>query len=172
MIPRHSALITTAVVAGVIGLSACTPVPTPEPTPTPLFASEAEAFKAAEQVYRDYNTAGAQADAGDANARPETFLAGAALDEEIAGRRDLEANGLSIRGRTDIALFNGLSSNLETSRVAAIVCLDVSGTRIFDNVGNDVTPTERPTTVPLQVDFARSGSSLVIVKSASADAKC
>lgn len=159
-------------VAAAIGLAGCTPGPAPKPTPTPLFTSEAEAFKAAEQVYRDYSAAGAKADSGDSDARPESYLAGAALDEEIANRRDLEAQGLSIKGAAEIASFTGTNFNSATSRVTAVLCLDVGGARIIDETGKDVTPTERPTMVPLQVDFARSGNSLLIVRSASGNSQC
>ncbi|GAB6856111.1 hypothetical protein [Microbacterium xylanilyticum] len=164
--------VAAALVAAAVGLAGCTPGPAPKPTPTPLFTSEADAFKAAEAVYREYTDAGAKADSGDATARPEDYLAGAALEDELASQRDLKSQGLTIKGAARVESFSGSKFSPETSQVAADVCLDVSQTRIIDKSGGDVTPANRPLLVPLQVEFTRAGSSLLIAKSASADIKC
>ncbi|MFJ4165482.1 hypothetical protein ACIPY5_07990 [Microbacterium sp. NPDC089698] len=163
MIPRRSALLTTAVVAGVIGLSACTPVPAPEPTPTPLFASEAEAFKAAERVFRDYVTAENALQGGDQSAKPELYLTGDALSRDIESKRASKANGTKVEGATKIARFTGESAGLANGAVRAAVCLDVSTTKILSSQGEDITPGSRPTLVSLDVRFLSVGIDLKII---------
>ncbi len=59
----------TALVLAAVTLSACAPTPTPSPTPTAAFASEEEAFAAAEEVYRAYIAASNDVDFQD----PSTF---------------------------------------------------------------------------------------------------
>ncbi len=174
MIPRHSALITTAVVAGVIGLSACTPVPTPEPTPTPLFASEAEAFKAAEQVYRDYTEEANASRAGDSKADPEKYLAGTALEDDIKSRREIKAAGLTASGSLTVQSFDGTSFDSAVNSVLGVVCIGIGDTRVTNDKGQDVTPTDRPSVSALSIEFASQGSrsNLVITKSESSSAPC
>ncbi|MET0860918.1 MAG: hypothetical protein ABW091_07810, partial [Microbacterium sp.] len=67
MIPRLLPL-SVALVLASAALSGCTPQPAPTPTPTG-FATEDEAFAAAEETYRAYVDALNQVDLSD----PETF---------------------------------------------------------------------------------------------------
>lgn len=164
--------VASALVAVVIGLAGCTPGPAPQPTPTPLFASEAEAFKAAEQVYRDYTDAGNAAHGGDLSANPEQYLAGAALEDEIAVQRQLETQKLVVVGSIRIISFAGTDFEPATSRVSARVCLDVKDARVIDSSGADVTPTARQEEGLLDLKFTRSGDGLVIVESKNSDRKC
>ncbi|MCB8044373.1 hypothetical protein JM654_09380 [Microbacterium oxydans] len=56
-------------VLGVMVLAGCTPSPAPTPTPTAVFASEEEAFAAAEETFTEYVLALNEIDTSD----PTTF---------------------------------------------------------------------------------------------------
>lgn len=172
MIPRHSALLTTAVVAGVIGLSACTPVPTPEPTPTPLFASEAEAFKAAERVFRDYNAASNERRRGTAGAEPQNFLSGQALEDDINAQRTLKEKHLRIDGPNRVSSFHAVEYDKEREQVSAELCIDVTGSRVVDESGADVTPPSRADLVALRVVMTSQGDQLAITSAAPGGHSC
>ena len=165
--------VAVVLVAAAIGLAGCTPGPAPKPTPTPLFTSEADAFKAAEQVYRDY------VDAGNANRNgvptPDStdFLTGTALESSIESARELERQGLTLSGEIRVIWFTGDEFEAKSSKVTANACVDVSGTRVADASGTDVTPQGRPVSVPLKLQFDRSAKgTLVISSSASGDSQC
>ncbi|NKF30943.1 hypothetical protein HER21_31305, partial [Pseudomonas sp. BGM005] len=86
-------------------LGGCAP-PNPSqimaPTPIPAFASEAEAFAAAEDVYRAYN------EAGNTRADDERFLTGRALSNDLETKRLLDENGLEVVGASDVVSFKGV----------------------------------------------------------------
>ncbi|MGN7860565.1 hypothetical protein ACTJI8_08280 [Microbacterium sp. 22303] len=164
--------IAVVLVAAAVGLVGCTPGPAPKPTPTPLFTSEAEAFKAAEQVYRDYTDAGNAAHGGDSEAKPEQYLAGVALEDEISVQRQLEEQKLKVVGPIRIVSFEGTGFESATARVTAKVCLDVKDARVVDASGTDVTPRGRQEQGLLDLAFTRSGGGLVIIESKNSDAKC
>lgn len=157
------AAIATALIAATIGLAGCTPGPAPKPTPTPLFTSEADAFRAAEQVVRDYVRAENELQGGDKGANPEQFLTGEALSEDIKSKRESTATGTRILGVSEIASFTGKVVEAGFSAVRASTCLDVSNTKIVDGNGNDITPTSRPTVVSLEVKLIPEGRALKIV---------
>ena len=171
MNPRRRPLITTAVVAAAIGLAGCTPAPVPEPTPTPLFASEAEAFKAAEQVYRDYVDAG-NARRTDPSAGPESYLIGDALDDDIATQRMLKERKVHVTGRNELTDFRGTDFDRVAGSVDADVCLDVSGSRVVAEDGADVTPADRNNLVSIHVRIILSGAVLKISESNPGDVTC
>ena len=159
--------IATAVVAVSVGLAGCTPAPAPKPTPTPLFASKAEAFKAAEQVYRDY------VDAGNANRNgietPDAtdFLVGSALESSVNSSRELREKGLTLSGEIRLLWFSGVEFEEASSRVKANACVDVSGTRVDDVNGADVTPAGRALAVPLSLRFDRAANGKLVISSST-----
>jgi len=171
MNPRRSPLITTAVVAAAIGLAACTPAPVPEPTPTPLFASEAEAFKAAEQVYRDY-IAAVNAEESTPASNPQRFLVGQALEEDISSVRDLESAGKRIVGATVVSGFDGRSFASQSMMVTSLACLDVSATRIMDASGNDVTSKDRALIVAVNVSMTLVSKEFKIARMDASSESC
>jgi len=164
--------IATAVVAVSVGLAGCTPATAPKPTPTPLFASKAEAFKAAERVYRDYTEAGNAAHGGDASASPEQYLSGSALEDEIAVQRQLREEKLKVVGPVRIVSFSGTGFEPATSRVLAKVCLDVKDARVIDAAGADVTPATRRERGLLNLAFTGADGGLVIIESKSSELEC
>jgi len=162
--------IAVVLVAAAIGLAGCTPGPAPKPTPTPLFTSEAEAFKAAEQVYRDY------VDAANANrngmATPDStkFLIGSALESSIDSARELKKQGLTLSGDIKLVWFSGVEYDPVSSEVGANACVDVSGTRVKDVSGSDVTPVGRPLSVSLNLQFDRSADGVLAISSSTSGA--
>ncbi len=152
--------------AAVVALSAlllggCAPPPPAPPTPTPAFASEAEAFAAAEEVYRAYNEAGNQ------RSDDERFLTGEALSSDLDSKRVLSENGLQILGASEVVSFKGTHADLEgaVSRVSAEVCLDITSSRVTDAHGTDVTPQDRVNRWLLEIDFVGKPSEMLIADS-------
>lgn len=136
-------------------LLGCAPGPAPVPTPTPAFASEEEAFAAAEQVYRAYNHALNEIDPSD----PRTFeplYTLASGDLETADRKNfsvMHAEGHVIRGDARVESFNGESSSPLFERVVAVVCLDVSEVEVTDAGGRSLVAPGRPDVYALSVEF-------------------
>lgn len=153
--------IAVVLVATAVGLVGCTPGPAPKPTPTPLFTSEAEAFKAAEQVFRDYIKS-VNSEESNPTSDPQRFLAGKALEEDIASVRDLKSTGKKIVGATAVSVYKSESFASESKTVTSFACLDVSATRIMDANGKDITPTDRPAVVAIGVSMTLMSSEFKI----------
>lgn len=158
---------TAAVVIVAITLSqmlGCAPAPAPVTTPTPAFASEEEAFAAAEEVYRAYNDAGNARRAGEETADPQRYLTGLALEGDIDTQNLLSSNDLKAKGTAVVQSFVGDSFVLDDSvaTIIGIVCLDASDVTLLDESGADVTPPERGDTVAQRVTLQGAISSLLI----------
>lgn len=158
---RAAALLTLAVATTL--LSGCAPAPEPTPTATPAFASEEEAFAAAEEVYRAYN------EAGNATGSGTDYLTASALQGELDTTRYLSENGLRLEGASVILSFTGVASDLvsATASVEASVCLDVTAVRVLDASGTDVTPSDRVNVLELDVKFVEADDHLLISESES-----
>ncbi|GGD85324.1 hypothetical protein GCM10007269_30300 [Microbacterium murale] len=145
-------------------LSACTPAPEPTPTPTAAFASEEEAFAAAEEVYRAYNDALNAHRTGDDDADPYDYLTGKILDSELKTAQELEATGIHIVGPTKVVGFEGRVSDHSQSvaRVVANVCLDITEARAIDDQGTDVTAADRSDTYTISVELTGAADHLLI----------
>jgi len=163
--------VAVVLVASAVGLAGCTPDPAPKPTPTPLFASEAEAFKAAEQVYRDYVDA-ANARRTGASAEPESYLMGKALEDDISTQRMLKERKVHVSGSNVLTGFHGVTFNSKGGSVDADVCLDVSASRVIAEDGADVTPVDRSNLVSIRVRMVPGGASLKISDSTPSDRTC
>ncbi|WP_223627912.1 hypothetical protein [Microbacterium sp. EST19A] len=142
-------------------LVGCSPTPEPTPTPTPAFASEEEAFAAAEETYRAYN------EAGNTTGDGIDFLTGSALEGELATTRYLQENGLTLEGASEIESFTGLEIDVGAANVViqARVCVDVSNVVVLNRSGDDVTPIDRVDLLALDVTFVRTETELLIAKS-------
>ncbi|GAA1524263.1 hypothetical protein HD600_000056 [Microbacterium ginsengiterrae] len=160
---RAAALLAVAAVAAV-ALSACGPAAEPTPTPTAAFASEEEAFTAAEETYRAYNDAGNARRDGLATPNPQDFLLGSALEGDIEALNQLRESGLRLDGRVELELFDGISVSLteHPPQVVGLVCLDASQAVVRDSHGDDVTPPERASKVAQTVTFIAVGDDLLI----------
>ncbi|MFC9561036.1 hypothetical protein [Agromyces sp. NPDC056965] len=165
--PRPSARAALAAAGAVaVLLSGCArAVPAPSPSPSadaadPIFASDEEALAAAVEAYEahlaivDQLTAAGVADTSqlDEVASP-SYARG--LEDSL---QRLQESGTRTQGDT---LFDnaGLVEKVEADGVATVsvyLCLDVSGVRVIDAAGADVTPPERLNRAPIQVEFESS----------------
>lgn len=144
-------------------LSACTPAPEPTPTASPAFASEEEAFAAAEETYRAYIQAVNSEHDGAQDGSSLRFLTGEILEAEIANARDLDAAGIHIEGETKILEFNSIEAELgPPGEVKAQACLDISNARAINQAGEDVTTPGRSDLYAVTVTFVGTRSSLLI----------
>ncbi len=123
-----AAMLALALAAG------CTP--TPEPTPTPTgFASDAEAFRAAEETYRAYVDALNQVDLRD----PKTFepvfawTTGDALATDKKSFTAMHADGWQMTGKSRVESVRG--QEVVGDNITAVACLDVSDVAIVDAEG-------------------------------------
>lgn len=151
-----SALVALAIVGG--ALTGC--MPDAEPEPTAPFATEAEAFAAAEATYRAYVDALNQVDLAD----PETFEAvyawttGDANANERQTLSEMHSDGWTVSGTTRVQAFRGEGVS-GSSDVTAIACTDVSDVSVVDADGNSVVPTTRPDYYALELNLVGSSSS-------------
>jgi len=154
-----------------VPLCACTPEPVPSPTPTAAFATEDEAFAAAEEVYRAYLVAAAERADGTAPDTPSAYLSGEALEADIETQRTLIDQHLQIIGASTIHEFVPLESSIDepVATILVEICIDISGSRVIDQHGKDITPTDRPERGKLSVEFSGNGQQLLISRSTPAE---
>lgn len=132
----------------VVALTGCAP-PVPEPTPAPTgFASEDEAFAAAEATYRAYVDGVNDARTSEDDSYM-SLLSGEALRAEEEAVQLLTNRGWRIEGASAVKTFRG--SWWSTTQAEALVCLDSSRTTVVDTTGEDVTPPGRPSTTELTI---------------------
>lgn len=136
-------------------LAGCTPTPEPKPTKTAAFASDEEAFQAAEETYAEYTTAGNARDAGKKSPDPQDYLVGKALEGDLEAVRFFEKNDVTSTGNVEVAGFQPEPSSLSADRTQlnAVVCLDISENRLLDAEGNDITPADRPDVIAMKVEM-------------------
>lgn len=138
--------------------------PEPEPSPTgPVFATEEEAFAAAEETYRAYVDALNQVDLSD----PETFEAVYAWttgELNASDRKNFSAwnaDGYAKSGEALIASAAGSSVRdleSETPMVELDACYDVSGVEVVDQNGESVVGADRPDIQELTVILVASNT--------------
>lgn len=147
-------------------LSACTPQPEPTPTPTAAFATEEEAFAAAEEVYREYNDAVNSQRQGDNKVDPLSFLTGEILDAERKSSQELEASGISIKGDTLVTRFSGTDGDISgpVAEIGATICLDITQARAIDSSGADVTASGRSDKYAIHATFTGNAEQLLLSK--------
>ena len=139
-------------------ISGCSPQP--EPEDPPQFASEEEAFAAAEETYRAYVDALNQVDLSD----PETFedvYAWTTAEANANERKTLSkmhADGWIVTGETAVEDFVGKSASLDPIEVVGTVCSNVSDIEVTDSAGASVVPDTRPDVYTLEVVFAESNT--------------
>ncbi|MEU4015452.1 hypothetical protein AB0E56_09300 [Microbacterium sp. NPDC028030] len=165
-LPRSRPLRIAGLVAVALVLAGCAPDPEPAPTPTPAFASEEEAFAAAEATYRAYTDALNNVDPAD----PSTFEATYAFssgDFQQADRKNfsrMHAQGQQILGDALVARFVGETASPLLDRIVAIVCIDVSGVEVIDSAGASVVNPNRPDVYEARVVFENSPHGFLIDK--------
>ena len=144
-----------------VALAGCSPTPEPAPEPTSGFASEEEAFAAAEETYRAYVEALNHVDLSD----PETFedvyawTTGEANAEIRTSLSKMHADSLTVSGRSVAAVVRpGSITGAARPTVELLVCLDVSSVGLVDPTGESVVSPERPDTQSLTVTLVPSES--------------
>jgi hypothetical protein len=149
-----------ALVAALALLGGCAGEPEPVET-TPAFASEEEAFAAAEETYRAYVDALNDVDLSD----PETFEPVFALttgDANANARRtfsEMHANGWTVDGDSTYENFRGVSVTVRGAarEIVADVCLDVTGVEVIDASGESMVSADRLDRQPVTVALSTSG---------------
>ncbi|MFF2387971.1 hypothetical protein [Agromyces sp. NPDC058104] len=146
-----------------LALSACTPEaePSPEPTPTasaaPIFASDDEALAAAVEAYEAYASMSGSiaSDGGDDAERIDPYVTA-----EFAGNVGSEFDALrSAGGHTQGQTTFDTASLVERTEIDDIasvsiyLCRDVSGVRVIDADGIDVTPKDRLERIPSKAEL-------------------
>jgi len=168
--PRHSSTLRAIAVlasagalvlalTGCIGAPAPSSVPTsvPSSSPEPIFASDEEALAAAEAAYREY-LATIDTIAAEGFASFDALNSAVTPDhrgEVIASLESLRTAGLTPVGATtfDSASLVETVQTQDIADVSLYLCLDVSGVRVMDRSGADVTSSERDDRSPMQVQF-------------------
>ncbi|MDO4025912.1 hypothetical protein QKF57_09510 [Clavibacter michiganensis] len=136
-------------------LAACAASPAPAPAPAPSLTQEQQDDAAFHDVVKRYAEL-------DANALTEDDLAalltGNVLESEKSGLHDAREKGQRTDGEETVSGFQVTDRGLDpqgAQYMTAQVCLDVSGTRIIDSTGKDVTP-ERAPRLSLQAKAIKS----------------
>lgn len=134
----------------------CTPTAAPTPTPTVTgFATEEEAFAAAEETYRAYVDALNEVDLAD----PRTFeLATSWSTGPLNGAdrkafSEYHANGVVLVGKFAVARLTPENWDRDTGGVELDACLDISDTDFLDAEGVSTVPTDRPTVLSLRISL-------------------
>jgi hypothetical protein len=151
----------TVVLAAAVLLVGCAPQPdaTPTPSATALpFATDKEAFAAAEATYRAYVDALNEVDLQD----PATFEAvyvWTTGDAHVGAREGfsrMHADGLVVSGDSTVGSLYGLKASGSMIQIA--VCLRVADVRLVDSDGSPASPPDRPAEQSLQVTMTRGSS--------------
>ncbi|WP_417511318.1 hypothetical protein [Microbacterium sp.] len=146
-------------------LSACSPSPAPSPTPTAAFASEDEAFAAAEEVYRAYNDAYNRVDFSDPSSFDplDSFTTGTYQSSEREGLSELHATGAARSGQASVVWVHGIDMDIST--VTVRVCKDLSDVEILDAGGKSLVSPDRPDFSAVELTLEIAGSELLLAGS-------
>lgn len=160
---RRGAAVALAALIAVAPLAACAPDPAPTPTPTG-FASEEEAFAAAEATFDSYVKASNAIDVAD----PSTFEPLFALsigDQNAFDRERLSryhADGYSMVGATRIVGVEGEEWDGSDARIQLLACVDVSSVDVLDDAGVSVVSEERPDVQSLTVELTSTAGGVLV----------
>ena len=151
--------------------SGCAPHPDQATAAAPAFASDDEAFAAAELTYRAYNDALNQVDP----ANPQTFEAAYAFtadDFEASDKENftnMRAEHTTIVGESIVTKFLPRRVGRLRETVSATVCVDVSAVDVLDASGTSVVSPDRPDVYALDVDFRVHGDRLLLESATTTD---
>lgn len=156
------------------GLAAvgCAPTPAPIPSATATgFASDEEAFAAAEATYRAYvDATNARRSDPESKPDPTDFLTGEAYNDEHATNETLSQRGWRIIGDTTLMSFKRLS--VDPAGVSLEACLDSTGTRVLNQSDADVTPPDRVIVQSLSLKLVSTAAGLLVSESKTGSSPC
>lgn len=156
-IRRITVAVSLALAAAAMG-GCAGPASPPPPEPAPLFASDEEAFAAAEATYRAYEDA---SNAVDLSA-PESFqpmfdlTAGDFNAMERKGLARLHAEGITKQGETRVIYVEAQHLAADHSRIEIAVCSDVSAVNLLDATGSSTVNPDRLDVQPFTVFLERA----------------
>lgn len=160
---------TAALTSALLLLVGCTPEPAPSPSPTPAFASDEEAFAAAEATYREYTDASNATDLHDPHSFEPVYrwLRGEALSAAKENYDAFYASGMTRSGETTFDSFTPVSRDEQF--LTARLCLDVSEVELLDTNDVSAVPADRAPRQSLEVEFvpATTDSALAILSTVS-----
>jgi len=162
--------VTLGLAAAAVMLCGClAPAPEPTPTPTAVFASEDEAFAAAEETYRAYIDA-ENARWADPNSEPapESFLISEALEEQIDVNRQFSEVGLRVVGENHVERIDRVRADPASGETVLEICIDATASRVVDETDQDVTPADRSPRVLVRAQFVHVSDELLIERSVTA----
>ena len=172
MFRRHVSIAAMIGLFVTLSVAGCT-TPSPEPTPSPTgFASEAEAFAAAEATYRAYIDASNAVDTGD----PSTF---AAVFEVTAGAinasarenlSQMHADGTVVTG--DSSYSNAALIEWHPTTASIAVCLDVSDVSVTDADGRSLVSPDRPSLQSIAVDVDLQARKVIEIRPSGLAGRC
>lgn len=167
---RHGGRTTAALVMAAVIFTGCTPSPAPSPSPTG-FASDEEAFAAAEATYRAYiDAVNASRMDQSSPVTPTSYLTADALEAELESIERFKNSGISLDGAIQVISVKHLAASYLSADI--VVCLDVSETRVVNSSGKDVTPADREELVAARVTGKWTPTRVLISSSAPANASC
>ena len=152
-------LVAASLALAAVATSGCAASAPPEqPAPAPLFASDEEAFAAAEATYRAYEDAGNAVDLAD----PGTFQAvfdfttGDFNAMQRKGLSRLHSDGITKTGVLVVVYVTPGELVSDHSQVALAVCNDVSGIDLVERDGTSRVSPDRQDVQPFTVFLRRS----------------
>jgi hypothetical protein len=159
--PPGGAAASAAVLATTLLLAGCTAAsdPAPTPAPAPSLTQEQQDDAAFRDVFTRYVDLDANTDTEEDLAQ---LLTGSVLDGEKSGLADERRTGVQTRGKDVMSGFEVTDRGLDPAGaqyMTAQVCLDVSGRRLIDSTGADVTPVRDPR-LSVQVKAVKSEDAL------------
>ncbi|MCT9001156.1 hypothetical protein [Microbacterium memoriense] len=167
---RQIASAAFAAVVAVLLATGCAPEPASTPSPTG-FASEEEAFAAAEATYRAYvDAVNARREDPASEPDPTWFLTGRALEVDLDGDRRLAEMGLRIEGPSRVKSIS--FSDASDTQAEVLVCLDSTASRVVNEAGEDKTPSDRASVVGLEIKVIWAIPSALIVESTTSGSQC
>lgn len=170
--PRRTAVAATTVALLITLATGCATAVEPTPSPTATgFATEEEAFAAAEATYRAYVDAGNRERAGeDSDTLPSEYLMGEALAAEHESISTFAGAGVRLEGDITVASIQRLSSDRWSATIG--VCIDTTATRVVDLQGADVTPKDRLDLLALDITAGWTSTGVFVSSTTASDFVC
>jgi hypothetical protein len=158
-----AAAVCGVVLASSLLLVGCTAPPWSEPAPAPAPSPTLTQEQQDDEAFHDVMTRYVDLDANSLTDEDlKALLTGSVLKSEETGLQDARQKGQRTEGEELVSGFEVTDRGIDpqgAQYLTAQVCLDVSGMRLIDSNGADVTP-EREVRQSLQVKAVKSGDAL------------